>query len=73
MINIDEKESVKILLKVLKASGLKFRKVRPGEEGGFFYNENGVRKKFTENIFVKRSLKVEKEHDERMKEDEQIN
>lgn len=68
MINIndlDEQKSVEILEEVLKASGLKFRKVKPGEEGGFFYTENGIRKKFTENIFVKRSLKVEKECNER--------
>lgn len=43
----------------LKAAGFEFRRVKPGEEGGIFYYENGVRKKFTENIFVKRSIKIE--------------
>lgn len=57
---IDEKQSVDILYKVLKQSGLYFRRTHPGEEGGFFYtDENGVRQKFTENIFVKRSIKCE--------------
>lgn len=55
---LDEKRSVEILKQVLKQSGLPFRTVVPGEEGGFFYVENGERKKFTENIFIKRSLKV---------------
>lgn len=58
--DIDEEKSVEILEKVLKASGLKYRRTKPGEEGGFFYiDENGKRKKFTENIFIKRSLKYD--------------
>lgn len=56
---LDEKQSDDILIQVLKQSGLKFRLKSPDEEGGFFYVENGKRKKFTENIFVKRSIKVE--------------
>lgn len=58
--DMDEQKSVEILEKVLKASGLKYRKTKPGEEGGFFYiDENGKRKKFTENIFIKRCLKFD--------------
>lgn len=56
---LDEKQSADILIQVLKQSGLKFRLKAPSEEGGFFYIENGERKKFTENIFVKRSIKAE--------------
>lgn len=56
---IDETKSVEIIEDILKQSGLNYRKVQPGEEGGFFYVENGIRKKFTENIFIKRSLKYE--------------
>ncbi len=55
----DKKQSADILIEVLKQSGLKFRLKSPDEEGGFFYIENGERKKFTENIFVKRSIKAE--------------
>lgn len=52
---VDEEESVKILENVLKMSGLPYRRTKPGEEGGFFYqDENGNWKKFTENIFIKR-------------------
>lgn len=61
MLDISEEKSVEILINIFKAAGLMFRKVNPGEEGGFFYTENGVRKKFVGNIFVKRSLNVEKE------------
>lgn len=60
MINIDEQKSVEILEKVLKESVLKYRRTNPGDEGGFFYiDENGKRKKFTENIFIKRSIKAD--------------
>lgn len=57
----DEKRSLEILIDVLKQSGLEFRMKGPDEEGGFFYIENGERKKFTENIFIKRSIKVEQQ------------
>ena len=57
----DEKRSLEILIDVLKQSGLEFRMKGPDEEGGFFYIENGERKKFTDNIFVKRSLKAERQ------------
>lgn len=61
--DIDEEKSVEILEKVLKASGLKFRRTKFGEEGGFFYiDENGKRKMFTENIFIKRSLKFDESY-----------
>lgn len=54
----------------LKAAGFEFRRCQPGEEGGIFYYENGVRKKFTENIFVKRSIKFEEdENNESNKQD----
>lgn len=54
---IDEKESEEILFNILKQSGLPFREVRDGEEGGIFYKDAfGNLKKFTENIFVKRSV-----------------
>ena len=60
--------SADILIGVLKQSGLKFRLKSPDEEGGFFYiDENGERKKFTENIFVKRSIKEERSKDEKDK------
>lgn len=57
----DDKRSLEVLIEVLKQSGLEFRMKKPEEEGGFFYIENGERKKFTENIFVKRSFKVEQQ------------
>lgn len=57
----DDKRSLEVLIEVLKQSGLEFRTKKPEEEGGFFYIENGERKKFTENIFVKRSFKVEQQ------------
>lgn len=57
---IDESKSAEILENILKQSGLEYRKVQSGEEGGFFYiDEHGVRQKFTENIFIKRSIKEE--------------
>lgn len=56
---VDEKQSLDILIQVLKQSGLNFRLKSPDEEGGFFYFENGERKRFNENIFVKRSIKAE--------------
>lgn len=71
--DLDEQKSVEILEKILKASGLKYRKTNSGEEGGFFYiDENGKRKKFTENIFVKRSIKFDESyHCEGQDKDEQ--
>ena len=57
----DDKRSLEVLIEVLKQSGLEFRMKNPDEEGGFFYIEKGERKKFTENIFVKRSFKVEQQ------------
>lgn len=57
----DDKRSLEVLVEVLKQSGLEFRMKKPDEEGGFFYIENGERKKFTENIFIKRSIKVEQQ------------
>lgn len=59
---IDNTKAVQNLIKVLEESGIYFRPIRPGEEGGFFYYENGERKKFTDNIFVKRSIKYENDH-----------
>ena len=60
---INEEKSVEILEKVLKASGLKYRRTKPNEEGGFFnIDKNGKRKKFTENIFIKRSLKFDESY-----------
>lgn len=56
-----EDKAIELMEKCLKMAGFKFRRVQPGEEGGFFYYENGVRKKFTENIFVKRSIKIEED------------
>ena len=57
---IDEKKSAEILFRVLSQSGLDFRLKKTGEEGGFFFiDEDGTRRKFTENIFVKRSIKAE--------------
>ena len=50
----------RLLAKILKQCGLKFRLKSPDEEGGFFYIENGERKKFTDNIFVKRSIKEQR-------------
>lgn len=50
----------KMLIQILKRSGLNFRIKLPNEEGGFFYIENGERKKFAKNIFVKRSIKEER-------------
>lgn len=47
----DETRALDILLNVLKQSGLEFRLKNSDEEGGFFYIENGKRKKWTENIF----------------------
>lgn len=58
-VNISEEQSVEILTKILTDAGIDFRKKEPNEEGGFFYKENGVSKKFNGNIFVKRLLKYD--------------
>lgn len=55
----DETRALDILLDVLKQSGLEFRLKTPDEEGGFFYIENGERKKLTENIFVEQTIKTD--------------
>lgn len=60
-ININEEQSVEILTKIFTDAGIEFRKKEPNEEGGFFYKENGVLKKFTGNIFVKRSFKYDRD------------
>lgn len=54
---IDEKRSVEILIEVLDAMRIPYRRVNPGEEGGFFYTDvNGQRKKFTTNIFTGKEI-----------------
>ncbi len=58
-INVSEEQSVEILTKIFTDAGIDFRKKEPNEEGGFFYKENGVLKKFTGNIFVKRLLEYD--------------
>ncbi len=58
--NINEEQSIEYLAGLLRQSGLKFRIKSPNEEGGFFYMENRERKKFNENIFIKRSAKYER-------------
>lgn len=61
-IKISEEESVKVITNILDTAGIPYRRTKPGEEGGFFYtDENGKRKKFTENIFVKRLEKFAKQ------------
>ena len=57
----------RLLAKILKQCGLKFRLKSPDEEGGFFYIENGERKKFTDNIFVKRSINEERSDEQNEK------
>lgn len=60
MAELNNNEMLEMLFKL---AGFDFRKKKPGEEGGFFYYENGKRKKFDENIFVKRSYKYRLEED----------
>lgn len=55
----DKKKSIEFLAKMFTMAGIDFRRKEPNEEGGFFYKENGIRKKFEGNIFVKRSLQFE--------------
>lgn len=53
-------ESIDLIIESLRMVGIECRKVESGEEGGlFFRDENGERKKFTDNIFVKRSIKYD--------------
>lgn len=55
------KEAIDLIIESLEFAGIECRRVNDGEEGGIFYrDENGERKKFTQNIFVKRSLIFEK-------------
>lgn len=60
-IQFDEKKLVEFLINELENSGLKFRIKSSDEKGGFFYTENGEKKEFNENIFIKRSIKYEKQ------------
>lgn len=53
-------ESINLIIESLRMAGIECRRVKEGEEGGIFYkDENGERKKFTDNIFIKRSMKYE--------------
>ncbi len=55
-------ESINLIMESLKFAGIDCRRIKEGEEGGIFYRDkNGERKKFMQNIFVKRSLKYETE------------
>lgn len=57
--NMSEEQSVEIISRIFRDAGLDFRRKKPNEEGGFFYKENGIIRKFNGNIFVKRLLKYE--------------
>lgn len=64
----ESEESINLIIESLRNAGIECRRTKKGEEGGIFYrDENGERKKFTENIFVKRSLKIETERTKTMK------
>ena len=53
-------ESINLIIESLRWVGIEAHRIRPGEKGGIFYkDENGNLKEFTENIFVKRSIKYE--------------
>lgn len=53
-------ESVNLIMESLRMVGVECRRVKEGEKGGIFYRDaNGERKKFTDNIFVKRSMKYD--------------
>ena len=53
-------ESINLIIESLRMVGIECRKIKKGEEGGIFYrDESGERKKFTDNIFVKRSIKYD--------------
>lgn len=54
-----ENKSKEIIANVLREAGIPFREIKEGEEGGFFYYEDGERKKWTENIFKKDGGRVE--------------
>lgn len=53
---LEKDRFIETFTEVLKKSGLEFRLKDPNEEGGFFYQENGRKKKFDENIFAIQSI-----------------
>ena len=56
----ESEESINLIIESLRMVGIECRKIKKGEEGGIFYrDESGERKKFTDNIFVKRSIKYD--------------
>ena len=57
---LTESERVELIEELLTQMGIPWRYRTSDEEGGiFFTNADGVREKFTDNIFVKRSLAIE--------------
>lgn len=59
MNNINKEEAIRLIGQLLEGAGISFRPKDESEEGGIFLIDDGGKTKFTENIFVKRSMKYD--------------